>query len=69
MLPLLLFHTSLQRGFKPGIEVDIDLPVSVQKTGFSDPSLSVAVDAAGILYFRNRQVLVSGGDCATSFEV
>ena len=57
MLPLLLFHTSLQRGFKPGIEVDIDLPVSVQKTGVSDPSLSVAVDAAGILYFRNRQIL------------
>ncbi len=55
MLPLLLFHTSLV--FKPGIEVDIDLPVSGQKTGVSDPSLSVAVDAAGVLYFRDRQIL------------
>ena len=50
MLPLLLFHTSLV--FKPGIEVDINLPLSSQRTGVGDPSLAVAVDANGILYFR-----------------
>ncbi|MBC8244660.1 MAG: biopolymer transporter ExbD [Verrucomicrobia bacterium] len=50
MLPLLLFHTSLV--FKPGIEVDIDLPLSSQRTGVGDPSLAVAVDANGIVYFR-----------------
>ena len=50
MLPLLLFHTSLV--FKPGVEVDIDLPLSTQQTGVRDPSLAVAVDANGILYFR-----------------
>ena len=50
MLPLLLFHTSLV--FKSGIEVDIDLPLSSQRTGVGDPSIAVAVDANGILYFR-----------------
>ena len=50
MLPLLLFHTSMV--FKPGIEVDINLPLSSQRTGVGDPSLAVAVDANGILYFR-----------------
>ena len=50
MLPLLLFHTSMV--FKPGIEVDITLPLSSQRTGVGDPSLAVAVDANGILYFR-----------------
>ncbi|HJN89475.1 MAG TPA: biopolymer transporter ExbD, partial [Verrucomicrobiota bacterium] len=54
MLPLLLFHTSMV--FKPGIEVDITLPESSQHTGVNDPSLAVAVDANGILYFRNRQI-------------
>ena len=52
MLPLLLFHTSMV--FKPGIEVDINLPISSQRTGVSDPSLTVAVDADGILYFRGQ---------------
>jgi len=65
MLPLLLFHTSLV--FKPGIEVsadrirtmslvedDIDLPLSSQRTGVGDPSLPVAVDANGIVYFRGE---------------
>ena len=52
MLPLLLFHTSMV--FKPGIEVDINLPVSSQLTGVGDPSLAVAVDANGILYFRGQ---------------
>ena len=52
MLPLLLFHTSMV--FKPGIEVDINLPVSSQRTGVGDPSLAVAVDANGILYFRGQ---------------
>ena len=52
MLPLLLFHTSMV--FKPGIEVDINLPVSSQRTGVGDPSLAVAVDADGILYFRGQ---------------
>ena len=51
MLPLLLFHTSL---VKLGIEVDIDLPLSSRQTGVSDPSLAVAVDANGILYFRGE---------------
>jgi len=55
MLPLLLFHTSLV--FKPGIEVDIDLPIPSQRTGVGDPSITVAVDANGILYFRGGQVL------------
>ncbi len=50
MLPLLLFHTSLV--FKPGIEVDINLPLSSQRTSVGDPSLAVAVDANGIIYFR-----------------
>jgi biopolymer transport protein ExbD len=50
MLPLLLFHTSIV--FKPGIEVDVSLPVSSQQTDVNDPSLAVAVDASGILYFR-----------------
>ena len=50
MLPLLLFHTSLV--FKPGIEVDINLPLSSQRTSVDDPSLAVAVDANGIIYFR-----------------
>ena len=50
MLPLLLFHTSMV--FKPGIEVNVDLPVSSQRSGVGDPSLAVAVDANGILYFR-----------------
>ena len=50
MLPLLLFHTSLV--FKPGIEVDINLPLSSQRTSMGDPSLAVAVDANGIIYFR-----------------
>jgi len=67
MLPLLLFHTSLV--FKPGIEVsadrirtmsfgedDIDLPLSSQRTGVGDPSLAVAVDANGIVYFRGDEV-------------
>ena len=54
MLPLLLFHTSMV--FKPGIEVDITLPESSQHTGVNDPSLAVAVDANGILHFRNRHV-------------
>jgi biopolymer transport protein ExbD len=60
MLPLLLFHTSMV--FKPGIEVDINLPVSSQRTGVGDPSLAVAVDANGILYFRGlilRDELIS----------
>ena len=52
MLPLLLFHTSMV--FKPGIEVDINLPVSSQRTDVGDPSLAVAVDANGILYFRGQ---------------
>ena len=50
MLPLLLFHTSLV--FKPGIEVDINLPLSSQRTSVGEPSLAVAVDANGIIYFR-----------------
>jgi len=50
MLPLLLFNTSMV--FKPGIEVNVDLPVSSQRSGVGDPSLAVAVDANGILYFR-----------------
>ena len=50
MLPMLLFHTSIV--FKPGIEVDVSLPVSSQQTDVNDPSLAVAVDASGILYFR-----------------
>ena len=50
MLPLLLFHTSIV--FKPGIEVDVSLPVSSQQTDVIDPSLAVAVDASGIIYFR-----------------
>ena len=50
MIPLLLFHTSIV--FKPGIEVDVSLPVSSQQTDVNDPSLAVAVDASGILYFR-----------------
>ena len=50
MLPLLLFHTSIV--FKPGIEVDVSLPVSSQQTDVNDPSLAVAVDASGIIYFR-----------------
>jgi biopolymer transport protein ExbD len=55
MVPMLLFHTSIV--FKPGVEIDLSLPVSDQKTEVGDPSLSVAVDAENILYFRNRQVL------------
>ena len=55
MLPMLLFHTSIV--FKPGVEVNISLPVSDQKSGVTDPSLSVAVDSKNILYFQNRQVL------------
>ncbi len=50
MLPLLLFNTSMV--FKPGIEVNVDLPVSSQRSGVGDPSLAVAVDANGILYFH-----------------
>ena len=50
MLPMLLFHTSIV--FKPGIEVDVSLPVSSQQTDVNDPSLAVAVDASGIIYFR-----------------
>ncbi len=50
MLPLLLFNTSMV--FKPGIEVNVDLPVSFQRSGVGDPSLAVAVDANGILYFH-----------------
>ena len=52
MLPLLLFHTSMV--FNPGIEVDINLPVSSQRTDVGDPSLAVADDANGILYFRGQ---------------
>ena len=52
MLPLLLFNTSMV--FKPGIEVNVNLPVSSQRTGVGDPSLAVAVDSDGILYFRGR---------------
>ena len=55
MLPMLLFHTSIV--FKPGVEVNISLPVSDQKSGVTDPSLSVAVDSKNILYFQNQQVL------------
>ena len=55
MVPMLLFHTSIV--FKPGIEVDLSLPISKQKTGVTDPSLSIAVDAKGVIYFHNRQVL------------
>ena len=55
MLPMLLFHTSIV--FKPGVEVNISLPVSDQKSGVKDPSLSVAVDSKNILYFQNQQVL------------
>lgn len=55
MVPMLLFHTSIV--FKPGVEVNISLPVSAQKSGVVDPSLSVAVDSENILYFRNQQVL------------
>ena len=55
MLPMLLFHTSIV--FKPGVEVNISLPVSDQKSGVTDPSLSVAVDSNNILYFQNQQVL------------
>jgi len=56
MLPLLLFHTSLV--FKPGIEVDINinLPLSSQRTGVGDPSLAVAVDASGIGFFRGDKL-------------
>ena len=52
---MLLFHTSIV--FKPGVEVNISLPVSDQKSGVKDPSLSVAVDSKNILYFQNQQVL------------
>ncbi|HJO09763.1 MAG TPA: biopolymer transporter ExbD [Verrucomicrobiota bacterium] len=52
MLPLLLFHTSMV--FKPGIEVAVDLPVSAQPTVVRDPSMAVAVDVNGILYFRGE---------------
>ena len=55
MLPLLLFNTSMV--FKPGIEVNVDLPVSSQRSGVGDPSLAVAVDANGIVYFRGGPVL------------
>ena len=55
MVPMLLFHTFFV--FKPGVEVNLSLPVSDQKTGVTDPSLSVAVDADGVMYFHNRQVL------------
>ncbi|MEC8973742.1 MAG: biopolymer transporter ExbD [Verrucomicrobiota bacterium] len=67
MMPLLLFHTSLV--FKPGIEVsadrirtmslgedDIDLPLSSQRTSVGDPSLAVAVDANGTIYFRGEKL-------------
>ena len=70
MLPLLLFNTSMV--FKPGIEVKpfepsrflpaVNLPVSSQRTGVGDPSLAVAVDSDGILYFRGlilRDELIS----------
>ena len=57
MLPLLLF--------KPGIEVNVNLPVSSQRTGVGDPSLAVAVDSDGILYFRGR----SWGDVLISLPV
>ena len=60
MLPLLLFNTSMV--FKPGIEVNVNLPVSSQRTGVGDPSLAVAVDSDGILYFRGlilRDELIS----------
>ena len=40
-----------------GVEVNISLPVSDQKSGVTDPSLSVAVDSKNILYFQNQQVL------------
>ena len=63
MLPLLLFNTSMV--FKPGIEVNVNLPVSSQRTGVGDPSLAVAVDSDGILYFRGR----SWGDVLISFPV
>ena len=52
MLPLLLFNTSMV--FKPGIEVNVNLPVSSQRSGVGDPSLAVAVDANGIVYFRGE---------------
>ena len=55
MVPMLLFHTSLV--FKPGVTVDLSLPVSAQKTGVTDPSLSIAVDAEGMLHFHNKQVV------------
>tara|TARA_A100001037_G_scaffold196973_1_gene176129 strand:+ start:962 stop:1612 length:651 start_codon:yes stop_codon:yes gene_type:complete len=55
MVPMLMFHTSLV--FKPGVEVDLSLPVSAQKTGVTDPSLSIAVDASGVLYFQGKQVM------------
>ena len=61
MLPLLLFHTSMV--FKPGIEVDINLPVSSQRTGVGDPSLAVAVDANGILYFRGQTLREQVSPC------
>ncbi len=63
MLPLLLFNTSMV--FKPGIEVNVNLPVSSQRTGVGDPSLAVAVDSDGILYFRGR----SWGDVLISLPV
>ena len=54
MVPMLLFHTFFVFA---GVEVNLSLPVSDQKTGVTDPSLSVAVDADGVMYFHNRQVL------------
>ena len=35
----------------------MSLPVSAQKTGVTDPSLSIAVDAEGMLHFHNKQVV------------
>ena len=55
MVPMLMFHTSIV--FKPGVEVNLSLPVSAQKTDVTDPSLSIAVDAEGVMYFRSLQVL------------
>ncbi len=53
---LLLFVMLSSLVYTPGIRVPLDLPTADDLPGMDKPSVEVAIDASGRLYFENQMV-------------
>jgi len=54
LIIFLLLHTSFV--FQPGIRAPLDLPAGGNWAGVSNPTMAVAVDRLGRIYYRNRVI-------------